>query len=155
MLTKVQTKGDSILLLSMLCASLAKLIVLHLLYLQTLDILRATLKQKQSHGHGKHIANTTQTHQLQHHGVYISTYDSCSDDIDWVGNQSFNYSVLYNDKKLRLPRATNESNFLLRPGFTLDGWPRIYIGWLAAATVWLAALFGAYCRVFIPASSFL
>lgn len=53
---------------------------------------------------------------------YISTYDSCSHDVQWVGNQSFNYSVLYNDKILQLPRPTDESSFRLRPGYTTNGW---------------------------------
>ena len=82
----------------------------------TLEVLRTAWKQQQSHGVEADIF------------AYISTYDSCSGDVDWVGNQSFNYSVLYNDKNIRFPRATNESNFVLRPGFTLEGWLQQHYG---------------------------
>ena len=54
--------------------------------------------------------------------TYISTYDSCPKDVEWVANQTFNYSVLYNDKKLQLPRPKDESS----PRYTVDGWN----GWL-------------------------
>ena len=60
--------------------------------------------------------------------AYISTYDSCPDDITWVGHQDFNYSILYSDKSLKLPQPTDESRFLLCPGFTVNGWLQQHYG---------------------------
>lgn len=43
--------------------------------------------------------------------VYASTYESCSDEVRWMAQQPFTYSILYNDPVLEVPYPLDEARF--------------------------------------------
>ena len=62
------------------------------------------------------------------HFAYVSTFGSCPNDIDWMARQAFNFSVMYNDKKLNMPHTFNLENFGLLPRSSLNNWLQQHYG---------------------------